>query len=85
MYDNTIVRAYFNVSENRYLEYMAEAGRGKDSPETELSLANGKKYPQRGKIGAIEAAFDPQTDTIAFRADFPNPDGLLRHGWKNQC
>ena len=33
-----------------------------------------------GKIGAIEAKFNNETGNIAFRADFPNPDGLLRHG-----
>ena len=31
-------------------------------------------------IGAIEAQFNNETGNIAFRADFPNPDGLLRHG-----
>ena len=33
-----------------------------------------------GKIGAIEAKFNNETGNIPFRADFPNPDGLLRHG-----
>ena len=37
-------------------------------------------FPQSGKIGAIEAEFNNETGNIAFRADFPNPDGLLRHG-----
>ena len=40
----------------------------------------GNKFPQPGKIGAIEAKFNNETGNIAFRADFPNPDGLLRHG-----
>src|SRR5262249_53403257 len=33
-----------------------------------------------GKIGAIEAKFNSETGNIPFRADFPNPEGLLRHG-----
>ena len=33
-----------------------------------------------GKIGAIEAKFNNETGNIPFRADFPNPDRLLRHG-----
>ncbi len=33
-----------------------------------------------GRLGAIDAKFNNQTGSIAFRADFPNPDGLLRHG-----
>jgi membrane fusion protein (multidrug efflux system) len=80
LYDNTAVHAYFNMPENGYLEYMADAGKGKENSAIELVLANGDKYPQGGKFGAIEAAFDRQSGTIAFRADFPNPDGLLRNG-----
>src|SRR5208337_2592089 len=30
--------------------------------------------------GAIEAQFNNETGNIPFRADFPNPDRLLRHG-----
>jgi membrane fusion protein (multidrug efflux system) len=36
------------------------------------------KYP--GKIETIEADFNNETGNIAFRATFPNPNGLLRHG-----
>ena len=43
-------------------------------------LANGSKFQQIGKIGAIEAKFNNETGNIPFRADFPNPDRLLRHG-----
>src|SRR5205085_7569710 len=46
----------------------------------ELVLANGSKFRESGKIGAIEANFNNETGNIPFRADFPNPDGLLRHG-----
>ena len=46
----------------------------------ELTLANGRKYPQTGKLGAIEPSFRNETASIAFRADFRNPDRLLCHG-----
>lgn len=46
----------------------------------ELKLANGKTFPQPGSIGAIEADFNNTTGNIPFRADFSNPDGLLRNG-----
>ena len=84
--DNSVMWVYFNVSEKRYLEYMAETGHNKQSRDIELMLANHSKYPHLGKIdpahniGAIEANFNNQTGNIAFRADFPNPDRLLRHG-----
>jgi membrane fusion protein (multidrug efflux system) len=48
--------------------------------QIDLILANGNKFEQPGKIGAIEADFNNETGNIAFRADFPNPEGLLRHG-----
>jgi len=78
--DNSVMRVYFNVPENRYLEYMAGVGKSKEDPNVELVLANQSKFPQTGKIDAIDTVFDKKTGNIAFRADFPNPDGLLRQG-----
>jgi membrane fusion protein, multidrug efflux system len=78
--DNSVMWVYFNVPEARYLEYMADLKQRKDDLKIELVLANGNKFPQIGKIGAIEADFNNETGNIKFRADFPNPDGLLRHG-----
>ncbi len=48
--------------------------------KVELVLANQQKFSQLGKIAAIEADFNNETGTVPFRADFPNPDSLLRHG-----
>ena len=48
--------------------------------QIELVLANGQKFPQKGKIVTIEAKFNNVTGNVAFRADFPNPNRLLRHG-----
>ena len=78
--DNSVMWVYFNVPEKRYLEYKAGLEKKQDSLQIELVLANGEKFPQIGKIGAIEADFNNTTGNIKFRADFPNPDGLLRHG-----
>ena len=78
--DNSVMWVYFNLPEKRYLEYMAELGQDKESPDIELMLANFSKFPPIGKIGAIEANFNNETGNIKFRADFPNPGGLLRHG-----
>ena len=84
--DNNVMWVYFNVPEARYLEYKAEMNEQQsDDPHQdgltlELILANASKFPQPGKISAIEADFNNETGNIAFRADFPNPDGLLRHG-----
>jgi membrane fusion protein (multidrug efflux system) len=37
-------------------------------------------FPHEGRVETIEADFNNETGNIAFRAAFPNPDGLLRHG-----
>ena len=78
--DNSLMWVYFNVPEARYLEYMADVSQDKEDQQIELVLANGNKFQQLGKIGAIEADFNNETGNIPFRADFPNPDRLLRHG-----
>jgi membrane fusion protein (multidrug efflux system) len=65
---------------------MAEKGQDKFSVDVKLMLANQDKFKPDGKIdraqkiGAIEANFNNETGNIAFRADFPNPNRLLRHG-----
>jgi len=78
--DNSVMWVYFNVREARYLEYMAEVNQHKADEKIELMLADGSKFPETGKIGAIEAQFNNETGNIPFRADFPNPKRLLRHG-----
>lgn len=78
--DTSVVWAYFDVPEARYLEYAADRERAKDGAPVDLVVAGGRKYPQAGKLGAIEARFQSDTGAIPFRADFPNPDGLLLHG-----
>ena len=78
--DNSVMWVYFNLPERRYLEYMAELNQSKGDVQIELKLASGEIFKHVGKIGAIEADFNNETGNIPFRADFPNPDRLLRHG-----
>ena len=62
--DNSVMWVYFNVPEARYLEYMADLKQHKEDLKIELMLANGSKFPQTGKIGAIEADFNNETGNI---------------------
>ncbi|HEY1097888.1 MAG TPA: efflux RND transporter periplasmic adaptor subunit [Myxococcota bacterium] len=78
--DNSVVWVYFNVSEAEYLQYKAEEQKGSAPQEVQLKMANGQLYPQMGTVETIEADFDNETGTIAFRAAFKNDEGLLRHG-----
>ncbi len=77
--DNSEMWVYFNVPEAEYLEY--ETSVKNDRANTvRLRLANNKVFGHEGEITAIEADFNNKTGNIAFRATFPNPEGLLRHG-----
>lgn len=86
--DNSLMWVYFNVPEARYLEYKQDLDKGDQAErlQIELRLANGHIFPAQGKLdpgkghGAIEADFNNTTGNIAFRADFENPQGLLRNG-----
>jgi membrane fusion protein (multidrug efflux system) len=78
--DNSVMWVYFNVPEKYYLNYMATKKERETDDKIELVLADGETFPQPGKIGTIEADFNNQNGNIKFRADFPNPGGLLRHG-----
>jgi len=82
--DNSLMWVYFNVPEKAYLEYMAHRKQHEAEDKIQLRLANQTIYPFPGKLGngsgAIEGQFNNQTGNIAFRADFSNPDRVLRHG-----
>lgn len=77
--DNSSVWVYFNVSESEYLDLQAKAAKNKATP-VKLVLANGQTYDHPGKIETIIADFNGESGTIPFRATFPNPERLLRHG-----
>jgi membrane fusion protein (multidrug efflux system) len=87
--DNSVMWVYFNVPEARYLEFKARSGPSQGNT-TKLKLADARiellladhnlfKY-DAGDAVTVEAQFNNETGTIPFRADFPNPDRLLRHG-----
>lgn len=77
--DNRTLWVYFNVAEAEYLQIKGAEGEKSQLP-VHLMMANGKQFSETGKIETIEADFNGETGTIAFRATFPNPKGLLRHG-----
>ncbi|GAB4053939.1 efflux RND transporter periplasmic adaptor subunit [Spirosoma litoris] len=74
--------AYFNVSEKEYLSFIKKRLDPEKTTvrEVELLLADDSPYPYKGKIETTETVFEGNSGTIAFRATFPNPKRLLRHG-----
>lgn len=79
MSDVSKLWVYFNVPEAKYLNYATQLK--KDGPlKVKLRMANNELFNQEGRFETIEADFNNETGNIAFRASFPNPDKLLRHG-----
>jgi len=77
--DNSKMWVYFNVPEADYLDYKAHEK--KDSlMQVTLVMANQQVFDHPGVVQTIEADFNNETGNIAFRATFPNPAGVLRHG-----
>jgi RND family efflux transporter MFP subunit len=75
------VFAYFNISENEYLQYRKAVSKGlKEDRPVNLVLADGTQYGYTGKIETSDGEFNENTGAIAFRARFPNPNKLLKHG-----
>lgn len=77
--NNSEMLVYFNVSENVYLDYVEFKTNAKPQ-KISMMLANNELYPYQGVIETVEGEFDKSTGNIAFRAKFPNPDHLLKHG-----
>lgn len=80
--DISEVFVYFNVSEGEYLEYVKSTidktgGRNK---LVTLMLADGTLYPFEGSVETMGGEFQASTGSISFRARFPNPNAMLKHG-----
>ncbi len=76
--NNKNVFAYFNLSETEYLDF--KNNKNDEHQKVSLILANGDIHKYKGEVETIEGEFDNETGNIAFRAKFPNPDALLKHG-----
>ena len=74
---------YFSVNEKQILE-MTRASEGKNVieafPEVQLELADGSIYTQVGHVSTVSGVIDQNTGSVSVRADFANPDHLLKSG-----
>ncbi len=76
---------YFDASITEADYFTFAARRQKAPPEegkrtVDLILADGRVYPERGRLDAVQRSIDPQTGTLAVRLLFPNPQNVLRPG-----
>ena len=77
--DNSKMWVYFNVPEAEYLNFKTHTQKD-NMTNVNLVMANNELFQYPGVVQTIEADFNNETGNIAFRATFPNPNGLLRHG-----
>lgn len=80
--DISQVFVYFNVSEGEYLEYVKATVLETDGRNklVNLLLADGTTYSFEGSVETMGGEFQASTGSISFRARFPNPHSLLKHG-----
>jgi len=74
---------YCAVSEVDFLRTEVEArrtGRRVADLPVRLILSDGSLHPPPGKFVFLDRAVDPKTGTLRVRAEFPNPDKILRPG-----
>jgi membrane fusion protein (multidrug efflux system) len=80
------IKIYFTLSEQEYLNFtknirsQSEWAAANQRLELELILADGTKYPQRGKFFVADREVDPKTGAIRLVGVFPNPGNILRPG-----
>jgi membrane fusion protein (multidrug efflux system) len=77
--DNSRMWVYFNVPEAEYLDYVKKT-KSENTKNVLLKMANNEQFDVPGVVETIEADFNNETGNISFRATFPNPKALLRHG-----
>jgi membrane fusion protein (multidrug efflux system) len=80
------IKARFTISENVYLKHAREITAANERAEGErrdifeLIRADGRRHPQRGRLGFIDRQVEASTGALAVTAVFPNPEIILRPG-----
>lgn len=76
--------AYFSLNEQQVAMLMEQYGSPDEfmekTADVQLRMAGGKMYAESGRISAISGIVTSGTGSVTLRADFPNPNGLLRGG-----
>jgi len=81
------IYAYFSVNEKDQLDFLKHAQGAtveqklKNAPAVTLVLSDGTTYKEKGKIASMSGLVNKETGSFRMRADFPNPNGVLRSGY----
>jgi membrane fusion protein, multidrug efflux system len=70
----------FPVSQRQLLDYRRQRGDTGADPVVRATLPDGTLYQHPGKLNFLDVQVDPGTDTVAVRAELPNPDRILVDG-----
>jgi membrane fusion protein (multidrug efflux system) len=80
------VYAYFSFNEKKFLDFADQYGgktmedKLRQFPPVLLLMANGKAYPEKGRMETLSGLISTETGSVNLRASFPNPASLLRSG-----
>lgn len=76
----------FSLSENEVLKNRADQSKGRlilknpKDMEVEIILADGTRFPRKGRIDFAEPSYSTDTGTFLVRTVLPNPQGILKPG-----
>lgn len=80
----SVMQVYFSMTEKDLLDMTKTAGglhaAISDYPAVQLKLADGTIYGHNGRVATVSGVIDPTTGSVSMRADFPNPEHLLKSG-----
>ena len=78
------MQVYYSMTEKELLDMTKTAGglhtAIKDYPAVKLQLADGTIYDHPGRVATVSGVIDATTGSVSMRADFPNPQHLLKSG-----
>jgi membrane fusion protein, multidrug efflux system len=80
------VYAYYSMNEKQLLQFFEVTSgsslqqRVEKLPPANLILADGTRYPEKGKIEMASGLINTETGSVSFKAIFPNPLGIIRSG-----
>lgn len=86
--DTRVMRAYFSMNEKQMISFSRKFNGAtvqdklKNVPPVSLLLADNSEYEEQGHIAAVNGLVNETTGTTEFRAEFPNPQAILRSGSK---
>lgn len=82
--DISTMQIYFSMTEKDLMSLAKTAGGMqaaiKEYPAVKLKLADNSIYGHEGHVAAVSGVIDPTTGSSQIRADFPNPEHILKSG-----